>query len=464
VQLQRPAFIQEQRFKMSPQLYQSIKLMELPVMDLRTKIEEEIEKNPALEVAADHSTVSLDASYAPKKEEEAYFETTSDSGFIRYGGNEASDAHNQFIEGALARNETLQEHLLWNLRLLPLDEDIRRIAERIIQNLDENGFHKEPLELLLTGEDPRRVDAALDTVRALDPPGCAARDYRESLVIQARLLPNAPAGMEAALTHLALLEKERFAEAANKNGTTEDEAREIFRRIKGELSPFPGRQYDAGETRYVIPDVQVITREGEFIIKINDEEIPVLRISPFFEKMAGAGREKRGAGSPARDRERQARDYVKENVREAKFFINSIRQRERTLKRVAKAIVHFQRSFFARGPKYLAPLTLRDIAQELDVHETTVSRTANGKYMQTEWGIFELRHFFSNSISGAGSGGSLHSKAGVKERIRELIAEEGRRYSDQEIADLLARQGISLARRTVAKYRGELDLGSSYAR
>jgi RNA polymerase sigma-54 factor len=485
LQLQRPALVQEQRFKMSPQLYQSIKLMELPVMDLRTTIEEEIEKNPALEVVADHSMVSLDASYAPRKEEEeAYFEATSDSGFVRQGGNEASEAHHQFIEGALARSETLQEHLLWNLRLLPVDGGIRRIAERIIQNLDENGFHMEPLALLLKNEDPGRVDAALETVQALDPPGCAARDYRESLLIQARLLPDAPEGMEAALEYLELLEKEKFADAAKKLGATEDETREIFRRIREDLSPFPGRQYDAGETRYVVPDVQVITREGDFVIKINDEEIPVLGISPFFRKMAGgkAAAKTRAGNRPAakttvaiatgtrsqdpqvQDQERQTRDYVKENIRDAQFFIHSIRQRERTLKRVSKAIVAFQRSFFANGPKYLAPLTLRDIAQELDVHETTVSRTANGKYMQTEWGIFELRHFFSNSISGAGSGGSRHSKTGVKERIRELIAEEGRHYSDQELTSLLEKQGITLARRTVAKYRNELDLGSSYSR
>jgi RNA polymerase sigma-54 factor len=444
---------------MSPQLFQSIKLMELPLLDLRARIAEEIERNPALEVAADNSTVSLDEATAPQREEEEYFEATSDSGFIRRGGDEASDGHQRFIEGALARNETLQEHLLWNLRLLPLDGEIRRIGELIIQNLDENGFHMEPPELLTEGEDPALVRAALETVRALDPPGCGARDYRESLAVQARLLPDAPEHLEAALEHLELLEKGRFAEAARRLGTGEEEVREIFRRIREDLSPFPGRQYDAGETRYVVPDVQVLSRDGNFIIKINDEEIPVLRIDPFFKKMSLRPRERGAPGG-----ERETRDYVKENIREAKFFINSIRQRERTLKRVARAIVHFQRAFFARGPKYLSPLTLRDIAQELGVHETTVSRTANGKYMQTEWGIFELKHFFSNSISGAGSGGSQHSKTGVKERIRELIDREGRRYSDQEITEFLAGQGIVLARRTVSKYRNELDLGSSYTR
>jgi RNA polymerase sigma-54 factor len=203
----------------------------------------------------------------------------------------------------------------------------------------------------------------------------------------------------------------------------------------------------------VVPDVQVIKKEGEFVIILNDEEIPVLGINPFFMKI-----------SDTKGKDKPARDFVKENIREARWFIQSINQRNHTLLRVSRAIVEFQRTFFVNGPKYLAPLTLRDIAQELGVHETTISRTANGKYMQTEWGIFEIRHFFSNSISGTGSGGSRYSKEGVKEIIRELITEEQRRFSDQEIAELLAERGIPLARRTVAKYRNELDLGSSYIR
>jgi RNA polymerase sigma-54 factor len=202
----------------------------------------------------------------------------------------------------------------------------------------------------------------------------------------------------------------------------------------------------------VVPDVQVIIKEGEFVIVLNDEEIPVLGINPFFMKISD-GQD----GKPARD-------FAKENIKEARWFIQSINQRNHTLLRVSRGIVEFQRNFFVKGPKYLAPLTLRDIAQELGVHEATVSRTANGKYMQTEWGIFELRHFFTNSISGAGSNGSQYSKEGVKEIIRELISAEDRRFSDQDIADQLATRGIPIKRRTVAKYRGELDLGSSYTR
>jgi RNA polymerase sigma-54 factor len=166
---------------------------------------------------------------------------------------------------------------------------------------------------------------------------------------------------------------------------------------------------------------------------------------------------KKGEGKPARD-------FVKEIIREARWFIQSINERNHTLLRVSRAIVEFQRAFFVNGPKYIAPLTLRDIAQELGLNESTISRTSRGKYMQTEWGIFEIRHFFTNSISGAGSRGSQYSKEGVKEIIKELITTEARRFSDKEITEILSRKGILLARRTVAKYRSELDLGSSYTR
>jgi RNA polymerase sigma-54 factor len=439
VQLQRPAFVQEQRLRMNPQLYQSIKMMELPVVDLREKIAEEIERNPALEVLEDSSVISLDTAYSLRK---------SDLG--RRLGDKAAQERRKFIEGALSRPETLQEHLLWQFRLQPIEDTIRRIGELLIQNLDEDGFHKEPVELLLKQEQKADIRKAMDLIRSLDPQGTCTADYRESLRVQIRLLPDAPAGMEEILPFLERLERGKTAEVARKLGRSEEEIRRCFDAVKT-LSPFPGRQFASGDTRYVVPDVQVVKREGEFVIILNDEEIPVLGISPFFMKVSG-------------EEDKSVRDFVRENIREARWFIQSINQRNHTLLRVSRAIVEFQRSFFVNGPKYLAPLTLRDIAGELGVHETTVSRTANGKYMQTEWGIFELRHFFTNSISGTGSGGSRYSKEGVKEIIREMLSLEKRHLSDQEIAGLLADRGIPLARRTVAKYRKEMDLGSSYTR
>jgi RNA polymerase sigma-54 factor len=460
VQLQRPSLIQEQRLRMNPQLYQSIKLMELPVADLREKIDAEIERNPALEMVEDRTTVSLDAAVSsPRKEEDDYFETSSDSGFIHRGGEEAADERRRFIEGVLTRTETLQDHLIWQLQLEPVDAELRRICETLIRNLDADGFHKEPVNLLFNeipeGPVPARLEEALALVRSLEPQGTCTEGYRESLRVQIGLKPDIPQGAEEILDYLEPLERGKIAEVAKKINRPENEVRLFLEQIR-ELSPFPGRQFASEDTRYVVPDVQVIRKEGEFAIILNGEEIPVLGINPFFMKLAD-------------QEDHGARDFVRENIKEARWFIQSVNHRNHTLLRVSRAVVEFQRSFFANGPKYLSPLTLGDIAKELGVHETTVSRIANGKYMQTEWGIFAIRHFFSNSISGAGSKGSKYSKEGVKEIIREIISAEeavgeDRNLSDRKIMDLLAKRGISLARRTVAKYRGELDLGSSYAR
>jgi len=455
---------------MTPQMYQSIKLMEMPLVDLREKIGEELERNPALEVLEDNSTVSLDESEAPGEEVE-YFEASSDSGYMKSGGGgaAASDDHHRFIEGTLSRPETLQQHLLWQLQLEPIDEELRAMAAVLIQNLDDDGFHRELPATVFKGSEPPRLDEAVRLVQTLDPPGCCTTDYRESLKVQAALLcHDAPACMGDALDHLELLEREKFAEAAKKMNCSKDDARDCFELIKT-LSPFPGRLFTAAEVRFVIPDVQVVRTgvqngghadSGDFVIILNNEVIPVLGISPFFKKLDPQVRK----GSAKDETDNSAQKFAHDNIKEAKTFINSISMRNHTLKMVAQAIVEFQRSFFMYGPQHLAPLTLGDIARELDIHETTVSRTANGKYMQTEWGIFELRHFFTNSISGTGSGGSRFSKEGVKAVIEEILSNDDQNLSDLDISKLLARRGIALARRTIAKYRKELDLGSSYYR
>jgi RNA polymerase sigma-54 factor len=458
LQLQRSSFaqIQEQRLKLSPQQIQAITLMALPLLDLREKIEEELDRNPALEVLEDRSVLSLDAAYeSPRKDEYDYFEASSDSGFVKKGGDEETQERFNFLEGALSRPETLQEHLLWQFRLEPVEEELRPIGETLIRNLDEDGFHKEPVALLFKNADPHSIARAMAVIHSLDPAGCCAADYRESLRVQAELLPQAPPGMLEALTCLEQLERGKITEVARKLGRSEEEILACFERIK-ELSPFPGRQFAADTTRYVVPDIQVLRKEGEFVLALNDEEIPVLGINPFFMQVAARAGDKREG--------KDARDFVKENIKEARWFIQSINERNHTLLRISKAIVEFQRPFFMSGPRHIAPLTMRDVAQELGLVESTISRAARGKYMQTEWGIFEIRHFFTNSISGSGSGGSRFSKEGVKEVIKELIATERRQLSDKEITELLAAKGIPLARRTVAKYRAELDLGSSYAR
>jgi RNA polymerase sigma-54 factor len=219
----------------------------------------------------------------------------------------------------------------------------------------------------------------------------------------------------------------------------------------------PGTQYSPDETRYVVPDLIVRNNDGEYVLVLNDEEIPVLGINSFFTRIHD------GNGVKMKN---EVKRYVNEKIKDAKWFIRSIRQRNETLLKIAGAVVEFQRDFFIKGPKYLIPLTLRDIADEVGVHETTVSRIANSKYIQTEWGIFELKYFFSNSISGAGSKGSRFSKEGVKAMIKEIIEENttDKKLSDQKITEELKKRGVTIARRTVNKYRGELDILSSYDR
>jgi len=444
---------------MNPQMLQSIKLMELPIAELRERIEQELERNPALELIEDKSTVPLDEPETKGSEKYEYFETTSDPG--RRNSAQASEEHRRFIEGVLTRPETLQENLLRQLQLEPICKELRSLAETLIQNLDDNGFHKEDPNTLYAEPQPRLAKAK-KLVQGLEPAGCCTKDYRESLAVQIALYSDNPlaktqrhgeqgAIIETILDNLELIEREKYAVLAKKLNIDEEDTIAICEFIKT-LSPFPGRAFASmSQVRYVVPDIKVVRDNEQFTINLNDEAFPVLGINRNFEKFGDS-------------KDRAARDFARENIREAKLFISHLSQRSQTLIRVANAILEFQRGFFINGPKSLAPLTLGDIAKELDIHETTVSRTANGKYMQTEWGIFEIRYFFTNSISGSGANRSQFSKESVKEIIKEIIATENRILSDQEISGILSQRGIALARRTVAKYRKELDMGSSYSR
>jgi len=461
LQFQKPVLIQEQRLKMNPQLFQSIQLMTLPLQELKFRIQEELEANPALEVVEDRSTVSIDTE-AParneRNEEYDYFENSSDPGYTQSGyDDEAGDAKRKFMEGALSRPESLHEHLVWQLRLQPISEEEFALGEFLIRNLDDNGFYREPIEILVPEDQLPAAERVMAIIRTFEPVGTCVRDYRESLIVQTRLNPVAPEyTLEILADYLDLLERGKYAEISRKLKTDEQSVLECLEFIKG-LEPFPGRQYSNDKSTYVIPDLMVKMKEGQFVIIMNDEEIPVLGINPFFKQMQV---------TPPQAPQKDVRQFVRSNLKNARWFIQSIHQRNQTLLKVSRAIVEFQRDFFVRGPKYLKPLTLKDIAGEVGVHEATVSRITNGKYVQTEWGIFELKYFFSNSISGSGSTGSRFSKEGVKQTIKEILESEKqeKHLSDQRIAELLAKRGINIARRTVAKYRKELDISSSYER
>jgi RNA polymerase sigma-54 factor len=436
-------------------MIQRIKLLSLPLPELKEQIQLEVDANPALELIEDRSTESLerlrdgvDQDQGP--DPDMLFDNASDSGFTRATGTD--DTKRAFIEGAISRHETLQEHLLWQLALQPIPDLWRAIGEVLIQNLDGDGFHKEDPYLSCKDADPELVRKVMGLIRSFEPTGTCASNYRESLIIQAELDPDAPPEAVVILREkMDLLEHGKHAEIQKALKLTDTQMQAALAYVRT-LTPFPGRQLYGEETQYVLPDVVVTRKEGEFVIRLNDEEIPILGINPFFDRLSGERHDK------------STDSFVRDNIRQARWFIDGIHQRNNTLLKVVRSIVEFQRAFFANGPKHIAPLTLRDIAREIDVHETTVSRIANRKYMQTDWGIYEIRHFFTNSISGAGSSGSRFSKEGVKQMIKEIIENEASALSDKDIAEALSRKGVNLARRTVAKYRGELNMDSSFGR
>jgi len=453
VQTQRHEFRQVQKLKMSPQLFQAIKIMAMPIQELRTAIREEIEQNPALEILEDRSADSYDE-VAAERDEESYFEDTSDPGFLSRMQPD-SDAKRKFMEGTLTRPETLSDHLLWQLRLQPLAPDWYRVGELLIQNLDDNGFHRDPPETLVRKEELPLLHKMKSVIQTFDPPGVCTADYTEALLVQARLDPEAhPLAASLIELYLVQLEKGKIREVAKAVGVKEKEVMETVEYIKS-LEPIPGRNFFREEPKYVVPDIRLKIAEGEFVIVLNDEEIPVLGINPFFNRLKD---------DDARKKEKELKTFVTAKIGEAKWFIRSIKQRNETLIKVCRAIVEFQREFFRKGPQYLVPLTLKDISSEIGVHEATVSRITTAKYIQTEWGIFELKYFFTNSISGMGASGSRFSKEGVKQIIKEMIQKEQRNLSDNEIVDILANRGIKIARRTVSKYRSELGILSSFDR
>ncbi len=456
MQYQKPVLIQEQKMKLSPQMFQSIQLMALPVQDLKFRIQEEVDRNPALEIKEQKKELSLDEVEPVRKEEYDYFENSSDPGFFSASFSD-SDSKRMFIEGVLSREESLQEHLLSQLRVQPVPDQIYYAGELLIQNLDENGFFVEAPETLGDNISPDILKKAILLINKLDPPGTCTAGHRESLVVQAQLSEDKPEyTVEILENYLELLEKGRHREIAKKLNIKESDVADALDFIKT-LNPFPGRQFVSEETRYVIPDLLIKVSDGELVIKLNDEEIPVLGISSSFEGLSNED----FAG------DKSAKKFVSSSIKDARWFIQTIGLRNQTLLKTATAIAFFQKKFFLEGPRFLRPLTLKDIAEEVGVHETTISRISNSKYIQTDWGIFPLKYFFSIALESTDSSGSSVSRESVKFMLREIIETEGkdRHLSDQKLADYLKeKNGIKIARRTVAKYRKELDIASSYDR
>jgi RNA polymerase sigma-54 factor len=371
-------------------------------------------------------------------------------------GKAGGEDERRSLEATVATRATLPDHLAWQLQLASLPPDQEEAAGWIIGNLDDDGYLRATVEEIArqSGVPIPAVEAALQRVQEFDPTGVAARDLRECLLLQAKTLGlQDPLVLQILEHHLDTLQKRDLRGLARILGQPVEEIAAAARVI-GSLEPRPGRAYGGDEPIYIIPDIYVYKIGDDFHIVLNEDGLPKLRINNLYRDVLARG------SSAAKD----TRDYVQDRVRSAMWLIKSIHQRQRTVYRVMESIIKHQREFFERGVQYLRPLNLRDVAEDIGMHESTVSRVTANKYAHTPQGIFELKYFFNSSINRI-DGDAIASES-VKEKIRRIItAEDSRRpLSDQRIAEMLKAANIDIARRTVTKYREAMNILSSTKR
>ena len=461
-----------QQLVMTPQLQQAIKLLQLSRLELVDLISQEIEENPLLEEIAsddyqeDAAVPESDANDTVVEREEIktierteeitgegdgkeefdwnnYLEDYGPTG-VRY---DRKDDETPSWDNMLMVKAQLVDHLMWQLKLSRFSDAEMKVGEQIIGNLNNNGYLVASIEEIAAqeGVDTCFVESVLIKIQEFDPPGIAARDIKECLLIQARIL-----GVLSPL--LEMIIKEHLKDLETKNYTN------ISRKLKVPLSdvlqavivisnmdPKPGGIYSEERIDTIIPDVYVFKSGDEYKIILNDDGLPKLRISNFYKEiMSGIGTYPDAENS---------KKYIRERMQSATWLIKSIQQRHRTIYKVTESILKLQREFFNYGIAYLKPLVLRDIADDVEMHESTISRVVTNKYMHTPRGIFELKYFFSSRIQK--SGGDTVASKSVKEEIKKMVSSEDPKkpYSDSDIVKLLKKTGVSIARRTVAKYR-----------
>lgn len=467
-----------QQLVMTPQLQQAIKLLQLSRMELMDVVRTELEENPVLEEGQEtpEEKAQLEEDVTEPSNEEVVAESLkevqgerdgiSDIDWKTYlesyslGGSTADsyedDEDRPSYENLLTRKPSLSDHLLWQLSLSRVEDEERLIAAEIIGNLDDDGYLQATVEELSqqTEIPEEKIEKVLSFVQDFDPPGIASRNLQECLLKQVEQL-----GMTEDLVGVILrdfiqeLETRRYQVVARNLDVPVEDVLAAAKFISS-LDPRPGSQFGQEEIHYIIPDIFVYKISDEYVVVLNDEGLPNLRINSFY----------RNALSGSEQLDEKAGEYIQEKLRGALWLIKSIHQRQRTIYRVTKSIVKFQKDFFDRGVEYLKPLVLRDVAEDIEMHESTVSRVTTNKYVQTPQGLFELKYFFNSGINTTG-GDSVASES-VKSKIKEIINSENPKkpYSDQKIVELLRSQGIDIARRTVTKYREMLGVGSSTQR
>jgi RNA polymerase sigma-54 factor len=469
-----------QQLLMTPQLQQAIKLLQLSRMELEQFVSEQLAENPCLEEGVTESAeeAAQVEREAERTEEQFLSEQMREASSIvdKQSGDDrgeadweqmtkyqdqlpvasqtasrksTADEEHPNYENMVTKANTLQEHLLAQIGELDFDESEKKIAMLLIGNIDDRGYLVQKIDELAQSEqvDPEQVEDILDTIQRLDPSGVGARDLKECLHIQVR-----NAGLKNGLVeriidnHLPELENRNFLAISKAMKISLEDVIENVQ-IISDLEPVPGRQFGSNDAQYITPDVYVFKLGDEWVVNLNEEGLPRLRISGFYQKLLDE------AKSSSDDK-----GYLSEKLKSAEWLIKSIRQRQRTIFRVTESIVKRQIDFFDHGVEHLKPMILKDIAEDISMHESTISRVTNNKFVHTPRGIFELKFFFNSSVSRA-DGQDLASES-VKRMISDLVKVEDtkRPLSDQRIVELLEEKGIQLARRTVAKYREQLGI------
>ena len=470
-----------QKLVMTQQLRQAIKLLQLNRLELSDALQAEIEQNPALE--EDLSTPeNLEPSFslsstaeetlpAPEPEvtesvkvSEGLTEINWDDYTNLYegGGDSPYESNFSFTREAppedapsqfdfISEKPGLSAYLNWQLAHSNLDTAEWEIAQYIVGNLNRYGFLEVDLEKIMAETGCSRDDAeyVLEVIQELDPPGIAARDVSESLFLQLERLGKGDSlAAEIVLHHLPLLETRNYKALARETGRKKPELERAVNFIVAELTPYPGLPYSNEATNYIVPDVYVRKVDGEYVIQLNDDDLPRLKLSSLYQEML----------KKDKTLAKESRQYIQDKLKNADWFIKSLYQRQRTIYRVMESILRFQHDFFERGPAHLRPLILKDVADDIEMHESTVSRVTSNKYVHTPQGIYELKYFFSTAISRDGDDDMAAES--IKTMIRKMIQEEDKNdpLSDNAISEKLAMENIRIARRTVAKYREQMKI------
>ena len=463
--------------KLSPQQIQYIKLLQLPTLALEQRIKAELESNPLLEEGEEEDDLQLDAEQTEEREDpNDEVDTAGDDEFDwdeflnapddLYGYKAAPDNEEDDRETPMPSVSSMAESLRDQVGLLDLDETEALIADQIIGSIDEDGYLHRPVEsivddvmfnfgVVLTEDDVERV---LSRIQRLEPVGIAARDLRECLLVQLDMLPNDVDGRENAYDMVDKCYKaftmKHFGQIQRKLGIDEYDLKEAYDLVRS-LDPKPGEGDLAQQTNYITPDFTVVRDDDGWRISLNGRNAPELRVNAHYRNMWNDLSAKKKRGDKAAS---ETRNFLKTRMESARWFINSIQQRRNTMLKVMEAIVQIQEPFFEHGEGQLRPMILKDIAEIIHMDISTVSRVVNGKYVQTEWGVYELKYFFSEGIE-TDTGEEVSNKE-VKAELERIIADEDKTkpWSDQKLADLLAEKGYPIARRTVTKYREQASI------